>query len=42
VTNLKVGVTLPWFNPAGLINTNRSVFCVNLGHMWHETSKLRQ
>jgi synaptic vesicle membrane protein VAT-1 len=39
---LKVGVTLPWFNPVGLMNANRSVFGVNLGHMWHETPKIRQ
>lgn len=39
---LKVGVTLPWFNPIGLMNANRAVFGVNLGHMWHETAKIRQ
>jgi synaptic vesicle membrane protein VAT-1 len=39
---LKVGVTLPWFNPVRLMNANHSVFGVNLGHMWHETAKIRQ
>ena len=39
---LKVGVSLPWFNPVGLMNANRGVFGVNLGHMWHEIAKIRQ
>lgn len=39
---LKVGMTLPWFNPVGLMNANRSVFGVNLGHLWHETAKIRR
>jgi NADPH:quinone reductase-like Zn-dependent oxidoreductase len=38
---LKVGLGLPWFNPIGLMNLNRSVFGVNLGHMWHENAKVR-
>lgn len=38
---LKVGLGLPWFNPLGLMNTNRSVFGVNLGHLWHENAKVR-
>ena len=38
---LKVGLTLPWFNPIALMNTNRGVFGVNLGHLWHESDKLR-
>jgi NADPH:quinone reductase-like Zn-dependent oxidoreductase len=36
---LKVGVGMPWFNPVALMNQNRSVFGVNLGHMWHEGPK---
>lgn len=39
---LKVGATLPWFNPIGLMNANRAVFGVNLGHLWHETAKIRR
>lgn len=39
---LEVGVALPWFNPLGLMSVNRAVFGVNLGHLWHETSKIRQ
>jgi NADPH:quinone reductase-like Zn-dependent oxidoreductase len=32
---------LPLFNPISLMNTNRSVFGVNLGHLWHEVDKIR-
>ncbi|TAM09755.1 MAG: alcohol dehydrogenase [Nevskiaceae bacterium] len=32
---------LPWFNPIPLMNQNRAVFGVNLGHLWDEVSKLR-
>lgn len=32
---------MPWYNPLGLMNGNKSVFGVNLGHMWHERDKLR-
>jgi len=34
-------VSLPLFNPISLMNDNRCVFGVNLGHMWHETAKIR-
>jgi NADPH:quinone reductase-like Zn-dependent oxidoreductase len=37
---LQVGLSMPWFNPVALMNQNRSVFGVNLGHLWHETPKL--
>lgn len=36
---LKVGLGMPWFNPVRLMNQNRSVFGVNLGHLWHEARK---
>ncbi len=32
---------MPWYNPLGLMNANKGVFGVNLGHMWHERDKLR-
>ena len=38
---LSVAIGLPWFNPIPLMNDNRCVFGVNLGHMWHETAKIR-
>lgn len=37
---LKVGLGMPWFNPLALMNKNRSVFGVNLGHLWHEAPKI--
>lgn len=37
---LKVGLGMPWFNPVTLMNQNRSVFGVNVGHLWDETAKI--
>ena len=37
---LKVGLGMPWFNPVSLMNRNRSVFGVHLGHLWHEAPKI--
>ena len=39
---LPVVAGLPWFNPIPLMNANRSVFGVNLGHLWHEGDKIAQ
>jgi NADPH:quinone reductase-like Zn-dependent oxidoreductase len=30
----------PWYNPLRLMNANKSVFGVNLGHMWREREKI--
>jgi len=30
----------PWYNPLRLMNANKSVFGVNLGHMWKEREKI--
>lgn len=38
---LKTAVQMPIFHPIGLMNLNRSVFGVNMGHMWHEADMLR-
>lgn len=38
---LGVGLGMPWFNPVALMNQNRSVFGVNLGHLWDEPLKIR-
>lgn len=38
---VSVGLGLPLFNPVSLMNQNRSVFGVNLGHLWHEPDKIR-
>jgi NADPH:quinone reductase-like Zn-dependent oxidoreductase len=37
---LKAAVQTPWFHPFGLLNKNRGVFGLNLGHMWHEPEKV--
>ncbi len=37
---LGVAAGLPWFNPISLMNANRAVFGVNLGHLWHESDKV--
>lgn len=36
---LKTAVQMPFFHPLFLINNNRGVFGVNLGHLWHEPEK---
>src|SRR6266851_1986630 len=37
---IKVVVQMPRFHPLGLLNKNRGVFGLNLGHMWHEPEKV--
>ncbi len=37
---LKVAIQTPWFHPFPLLNNNRGVFGVNLGHIWHEPAKV--
>jgi NADPH:quinone reductase-like Zn-dependent oxidoreductase len=37
---LKVAVQTPWFHPFGLVNRNRGVFGLNLGHMWNESDRV--
>jgi len=37
---LKAAIQTPWFHPFPLINKNRGVFGLNLGHMWHEPEKV--
>ena len=36
----KLLVQMPWYNPLGLMNANKGVFGVNLGHMWDERDKI--
>jgi len=33
---------MPWFHPIRLLNDNKAVIGVNLGHLWDQTSLLRQ
>ena len=37
---LKAILAMPRFNPIGLMNRNKSVFGLNLGHMWGEGEKV--
>lgn len=38
---VKILSGLPIFGPLGLMDKNRAVFGVNMGHLWHETPKIR-
>jgi len=40
VKMLKAAIQMPRFHPLGLLNKNRGVFGLNLGHMWHEPEKV--
>ena len=37
---LKAVIQTPWFHALPLLNKNRGVFGLNLGHMWHEPEKV--
>ena len=37
---LQAAIQTPWFHPFALLNKNRGVFGLNLGHMWHEPEKV--
>jgi len=37
---LKMVLQMPWFNPVALMNGNKGVFGVNLGHLWEEGEKV--
>ena len=37
---IKAAAQMPRFHPLGLLNKNRGVFGLNLGHMWHEPEKV--
>jgi NADPH:quinone reductase-like Zn-dependent oxidoreductase len=37
---LKAVIQAPRFHPLKLLNKNRGVFGLNLGHMWHEPEKV--
>lgn len=36
---LKTVIQMPFYHPLPLLNKNRGVFGVNLGHLWHEPEK---
>ncbi len=39
---LKTVLQMPFHHPIPLMNKNKGVFGVNLGHLWHETEKARR
>jgi NADPH:quinone reductase-like Zn-dependent oxidoreductase len=39
---IKAAAQMPRFHPLGLLNKNRGVFGLNLGHMWHESEKVAE
>ena len=39
---VKAALQMPRFHPLGLLNKNRGVFGMNLGHMWHEQEKVAE
>jgi NADPH:quinone reductase-like Zn-dependent oxidoreductase len=39
---IKAALQMPWFHPLGLLNKNRGVFGLNLGHMWDEQEKVAE
>lgn len=41
-SSLKTLIHMPWFHPLGLLNHNRGVFGLNLGHLWHESERVQK
>lgn len=41
ISLIKTVFSMPFFHPIPLLNKNRGVFGVNLGHLWHEPGKAR-
>lgn len=39
---VKLLLHTPWYNPLRLMNANKGVFGVNLGHMWREREKISE
>lgn len=37
---LATAIKIPFFHPVDLMNQNKGVFGVNMGHMWHEPEKV--
>lgn len=37
---LMVAIQTPWFHPFSLLDKNKAVFGLNLGHLWHEEKKI--
>jgi len=39
---IKTAFQMPFFHPINLMNTNKAVFGVNMGNLWHENAKISQ
>jgi len=39
---IKIVLQTPWFHPFSLMNSNKGVFGVNVGHLWNEGPKVRK
>ena len=39
---LVMAIQTPWFHPFSLVDKNKAVFGLNLGHLWHEAEKITQ
>lgn len=39
---VKMALKTPFFHPFGLMDANKGVFGVNMGHLWHEQEKVRR
>jgi len=42
VSLLKELARIPWFYPLSMMGSNKGVFGLNLGHLWHENAKIRE
>jgi NADPH:quinone reductase-like Zn-dependent oxidoreductase len=42
ISLLKEVVKIPWFYPLSMMGSNKGVFGLNLGHLWHENEKIRK
>ena len=39
---LKTVINMPWFHPLSMLENNRGVFGVNMGHLWHEPEMVNE
>lgn len=39
---IKTALKMPFYHPIPLLDKNRGVFGVNMGHLWHETERMRE
>lgn len=39
---IKTALKMPFYHPIPLLDKNRGVFGVNMGHLWHETERMQE